>query len=97
PPHPPSLHDALPISAPARPVPAAHAAAFDALVTDAYAEAQREAVTAIATTLQSTLGQKLTAFAVRMRDPKAVGRYATGRQEPRRSEEHTSDSSHQII
>lgn len=32
------------------------------------------------TALQETLGQKLTAFAVGIKDPKAIGKYATGRQ-----------------
>lgn len=39
-----------------------------------------EEISVVAQSLQETLGQKLTAFAVGIKDPKAIGKYATGRQ-----------------
>lgn len=38
-----------------------------------------EEIAVVAQSLQETLGQKLTAFAVGIKDPKAIGKYATGR------------------
>lgn len=38
-----------------------------------------EELTTIAQSLQETLGQRLVAFAVGIKDPKAIGKYATGR------------------
>lgn len=37
-----------------------------------------EEIAVVAQSLQETLGQKLTAFAVGIKDPKAIDRYATG-------------------
>ncbi len=38
-----------------------------------------EEIATIAQSLQETLGQRLVAFAVGIKDPKAIGKYATGR------------------
>lgn len=46
-------------------------------------DATRLPITAVAQKLQDTLGQRMTAFAVAVRDPKAIGKYASGRQNPR--------------
>ena len=40
----------------------------------------QEGTDTIAQSLQETLGQRLTAFAVGIKDPKAIGKYAAGRQ-----------------
>jgi hypothetical protein len=39
-----------------------------------------EEIATVAQSLQETLGQKLVAFAVGIKDPKAIGKYAGGRQ-----------------
>jgi len=52
-------------------------------VEQARRDATRLPIDSIAQKLQETLGQRLTAFAVASSDPKAIGRYATGRQKPR--------------
>jgi hypothetical protein len=49
----------------------------------AHREALRTEVPAIAERLQEMLGQRLTAFAVGVKDPRAIGRYARGEQAPR--------------
>jgi len=49
----------------------------------AHREARRTTIERIAERLQDMLGQQITAFAVGIRDPKAIGRYARGAQEPR--------------
>lgn len=46
-------------------------------------DATRLPIASVAQKLQETLGQRLTAFAVGARDPKAIGKYASGRQKPR--------------
>jgi signal transduction histidine kinase len=51
-------------------------------LTHAYQESVREEPARIAQFLQATLGQKLTAYAVGVRDPRAIGHYTRGR-EPR--------------
>lgn len=38
-----------------------------------------EEIATVAQSLQETLGQRLVAFAVGIKDPKAIGKYATGR------------------
>jgi len=42
-----------------------------------------EGIEAIVQSLQEVLGQRLVAYAIGIKDPKAIGRYATGRQTPR--------------
>lgn len=54
-----------------------------AAVEQARGDATRLPIASIAQKLQETLGQRLTAFAVASRDPKAIGRYAAGNQTPR--------------
>jgi hypothetical protein len=51
-------------------------------ITRAYRESFQEEPAVMAQVLQETLGQKLTAYAVGVRDPRAIGLYARGR-EPR--------------
>ena len=46
----------------------------------AYQESVREEPARIAQFLQETLGQKLTAYAVGVRDPRAIGHYTRGRE-----------------
>lgn len=46
-----------------------------------------ESIESIAQSLQETLGQRLVAYAIGVRDPKAIGKYATGRQSPRHDAE----------
>lgn len=46
-------------------------------------EAARLEIAAIARFLQQTLGQQLTAYLAGLRDPKMVGRWASGKVEPR--------------
>ncbi len=46
-------------------------------------DATRLPIAAVSQKLQETLGQRLTAFAVGARDPKAIGKYAAQRQKPR--------------
>lgn len=46
-------------------------------------DATRLPIVLIAQKLQETLGQRLTAYAVGVRDPKAIGKYASERQKPR--------------
>jgi hypothetical protein len=46
-------------------------------------EAARLEIAAIARFLQETLGQQLTAYIAGLRDPKMVGRWASGKVEPR--------------
>lgn len=48
-----------------------------------HREAVKEDIATIAQSLQETLGQRLVAFAVEVKDPKAIGRYAKGRMSPR--------------
>lgn len=53
------------------------------LVRVTHEQSVREEVASIAQSLQETIGQRLTAFAVGVRDPKAIGRYARGERDPR--------------
>src|SRR5689334_21098936 len=49
----------------------------------AHEAATKTEIAALAEKLQATLGQRLTAFAAQMRDPKMIGRYARGTAHPR--------------
>src|SRR4051794_16356339 len=49
----------------------------------AHREAVRASVAAIAERLQELLGQRLTAYAVGIKEPRAIGRYARAEQDPR--------------
>jgi hypothetical protein len=51
----------------------------------AHADAMRVEFSAVAQFLQETLGQRITAVAAGLRDPKTIGRYARG-DEPRSDE-----------
>lgn len=53
----------------------------------AYKEAYRLEIREIAAVLQETLGQRLTAYAIGIKDPKAIGRYARGEQAPQSNQE----------
>lgn len=53
----------------------------------AHRDAIRLPIANIAEMLQEALGQRLAAYAVGLRDPKAVGRYAREEQEPRQETE----------
>jgi len=53
------------------------------IVDEAYRASVTSTIAQIAEQLQATLGQRLTAYAVGVRDPKAVGKYARGAIEPR--------------
>jgi hypothetical protein len=53
----------------------------------AHREATRTPVSAIAQRLQEILGQRITAYAVGVRDPRAIGRYAREDQKPREDTE----------
>src|SRR3954469_16607647 len=50
---------------------------------EAYTRSVTTTIAQIADELQTTLGQRLTAYAVGVRDPKAIGKYARGAIEPR--------------
>ena len=63
----------------------------------AHRHAIRQEVRKIAQVLQETLGQKLTAYAVGVKDPKAIGRYAKGTQEPREGTERRLRDVYQIV
>jgi hypothetical protein len=52
----------------------------------AHQDAMRLTISAIADKLQRTLGQQITAYAVAIRDPRAIGKYARG-QKPRQETE----------
>lgn len=45
---------------------------------EAHQEAMRAPIAKLATELQRTLGQQITAYAVGLRDPRAIGKYARG-------------------
>jgi hypothetical protein len=49
----------------------------------AHRVAMRTELPLVAQRLQEVLGQRVTAYAVGVRDPKSIGRYAKGDQEPR--------------
>ena len=53
------------------------------IVDEAYRASVASTIAQIAEALQTTLGQRLTAYAVGVRDPKAIGKYARGAIEPR--------------
>lgn len=53
----------------------------------AHREAYRLELTEIASVLQETLGQRLTAYAIGIKDPKAIGRYARSEQAPQSGQE----------
>jgi hypothetical protein len=53
----------------------------------AHQQAVREDIARIAQFLQETLGQKLTAYAAGVKDPKAIGKYARGDHAPREETE----------
>lgn len=63
----------------------------------AHREALRAEVPAIAERLQDMLGQRLTAFAVGVKDPRAIGKYARGTQEPRSETEQRLRGLYEII
>jgi hypothetical protein len=44
----------------------------------AYSEAMRLPISSLADKLQGTLGQQITAYAVGLKDPRAIGKYARG-------------------
>jgi len=52
-------------------------------IDEAYRASVTSTIAQIAEELQTTLGQRLTAYAVGVRDPKAIGKYARGAIEPR--------------
>jgi hypothetical protein len=52
-------------------------------IEEAYRASVTGTIMQIAEALQSMLGQRLTAYAVGVRDPKAIGKYARGVIEPR--------------
>jgi hypothetical protein len=52
-------------------------------IDEAYRASVTSSIPQIAEDLQTTLGQRLTAYAVGVRDPKAVGKYARAAIEPR--------------
>lgn len=54
-----------------------------AVVDQAHKEAVRLDISSVAAVLQETLGQRLTAYAIGVKDPKAIGRYVRSEQEPR--------------
>jgi hypothetical protein len=49
----------------------------------AHREAVRASIASIAGRLQGMLGQQITAYAVGIKDPRSIGRYARSEQEPR--------------
>lgn len=49
----------------------------------AHREARSASIASIAARLQDMLGQRLTAYAVGLKDPKTIGRYARGDNPPR--------------
>jgi hypothetical protein len=53
------------------------------IVDEAYRASVASPIAQIAEQLQATLGQRLTAYAVGVRDPKAIGKYARAAIEPR--------------
>lgn len=48
----------------------------------AHVDAVRADISTVAARLQEVLGQRLTAYAVRTKDPRAIGKWARGEQEP---------------
>jgi hypothetical protein len=52
------------------------------LEQQAHTDAIRQDIERIAEVLQETLGQRLVAYAVALKDPKAIGKYARGKAKP---------------
>jgi Protein of unknown function (DUF2384) len=54
---------------------------------EAFHEAMRTSIDSIAGRLQEVLGQKITAYAIGVKDPRTIGRWARTEQSPRESQE----------
>lgn len=62
----------------------------------AHRDAVRQDIGKVAENLQEVLGQRLTAYAANVRDPKAIGKYAQGR-EPRNDTEAALRNLYQVV
>jgi hypothetical protein len=63
----------------------------------AHREAMRTEVPLVAQRLQDVLGQRITAYAVGVKDPRSIGRYAKGEQRPGPPTEHRLRQLYQIV
>jgi hypothetical protein len=59
--------------------------------------ASRQSVSTIAGSLQQTIGQRLVAFGVGVRNPKLVGRWARGEHQPRQAHERGLRDLFQVV
>jgi hypothetical protein len=67
------------------------------LAEQIHRSALRQPVATIAASLQETIGQRLVAFAVGVRNPKLVGRWARGEHMPRQAHERALRELFQVV
>jgi hypothetical protein len=67
------------------------------LAEEIHRTALRQPASTIARSLQETIGQRLAAFGVGVRNPKLVGRWARGEHEPRQAHERALRELFQVV
>jgi hypothetical protein len=67
------------------------------LAEQIHRSAMRQPAATIAASLQETIGQRLVAFAVGVRNPKLVGRWARGKHMPRQAHERALRELFQVV